>query len=517
MHIKKAFSSSFFQRCLVFAAAVLFLQNPLCVLAEPVDYLAEAEARKTLPIQTNEIENWPQGPEIGAESAILMDADSGTILYAKDIYRQEYPASTTKIMTCLLAMENCSMNETVTFSHDAVFSVPWDGSKIGMDEGQELTMEQALYAILVGSANEVSNAVAEHISGSSDAFSALMTRRAEELGCVNTHFTNANGLPDENHYTCAFDLATIARKFFSYELLAKMSDTFHYYIAPTDKLPNEIDVYSHNRLLPGTQYAYEYLVGSKTGYTDSSRQTLVSCAEKDGMRLICVILKEESPNQFTDTIALFDYGFHNFQKLNIAQNEMTYSINSSDFFDTATDIFGSSEPIMTLNTTDYVTIPTTVEFSDLTCDLSYDCDEENAIARLSYSYNGQPVGRTTICAASDIPGFSFDAAYDDQPAPTPVPEEKKDNVIYINVTKILAGMVIAAVLAALALYGIAYVRSYHFEQRKRDRKRRKRRRKDYRTVRRTNEQTISGLRFRSSRSSRRKRGRKPPRRFQRRF
>lgn len=509
MYVKKRFRYSFFHHCILLTAAVLCLQNPLYACAEPVDYMAEAEARKALPIQTNEIENWPQGPQIGAEAAILMDADSGTILYAKDIYQKEYPASTTKIMTCLLAMEHCSMNETVTFSHDAVFSVPWDGSKIGMDEGQELTMEQALYAILVGSANEVSNAVAEHVSGSTDAFATLMTSRAGELGCVNTHFINANGLPDENHYTCAYDLATIAREFFSYELLAKMSDTFHYYIAPTDKQPNEIDIYSHNRLLPGTKYAYEYLVGSKTGYTDSSRQTLVSCAEKDGMRLICVILKEESPNQFTDTVALFDYGFNNFQRLNIAQNETTYSINSSDFFDTATDIFGSSEPIMTLDPSDYVVIPTTVDFSDLTCDLSYDCDEENAIARLTYSYNGQTVGATTIRAASQTPTFTFDAAYEDQPSPTPVQEEKKDNVIYINVTRILIGIIIAAILAALILYGIAYVRSYHFEQRKRDRKRRRRRRKNYRTVRRTNERTASGLRFRPSRK---RRGRKPPRR-----
>ena len=136
MHIKKHLKHKPFSLLLILFTAVLSLQQAPCVYAEPIDYNAEAEARKELPIQTNEIENWPQGPKIGAESAILMDADTGTILYAKDIYRQEYPASTTKLMTALLAMENCSMNEIVTFSHDAVFSVPWDGSKIGMDEGQ---------------------------------------------------------------------------------------------------------------------------------------------------------------------------------------------------------------------------------------------------------------------------------------------------------------------------------------------------------------------------------------------
>ena len=505
MHIKKHLKHKPFSLLLILFTAVLSLQQAPCVYAEPIDYNAEAEARKELPIQTNEIENWPQGPKIGAESAILMDADTGTILYAKDIYRQEYPASTTKLMTALLAMENCSMNEIVTFSHDAVFSVPWDGSKIGMDEGQELTMEQALYGILVGSANEVSNAVAEHISGTMEDFAALMTQRAGELGCVNTQFTNANGLPDENHYTCAYDLAMIAREFFSYELLCKMSDTYYYYIAPTDKQPDEIEIYSHNRLLPGTQYAYDYLVGSKTGYTDSSRQTLVSCAEKNGMRLICVILKEESPNQFTDTIALFDYGFNNFQKLNIAQNETTYAIDSSDFFDTATDIFGSSQPIMALDRSDYVVIPTTVDFQDLTCTLSYDCEEEDAIAKLSYSYHGQPVGSTTIRAASQTPSFTFDAAYEAAPETvddTSVPEKNEDKVIYINVKKILIGIVITAVIAALIMYGISYVRSYHFAQRQRDRKRRRRRKKNYQSRRRTSD--YPKLNFRKSHRRRRR-------------
>ncbi len=496
---------------LLLLTAILTLQTPLSVYADEVDYEAEAEARKNLPIQTNSIENWPQGPAIGAESALLIEADTGTILYAKDIYRQEYPASTTKLITALLTVENCSMNEMVSFSYDAVHAVPWDGSKIGMDEGQKLTIEQALYGILVGSANEVSNAVGEHISGSMDEFARLMTARAKELGCTNTNFVNANGLPDPNHYTCAYDLALIAREFFSHELLCKMSSTYHYYIAPTDNQPDEIDIYSHNRLLPDRQYAYEYLVGSKTGYTDSARQTLVSCAEKDGMRLICVILKEESPYQFEDTIALFDYGFSNFQKLNIAQNETTYSIDNSDFFETGTDIFGSSRPIMALDSSDYVVIPTTINFDNLTCELSYDCEEEDAIATLSYSYHGQSVGNTTIRVVNrEVPSFTFDTIY--SPALeqeiveiAPIEKEPEDRVIFINVKKILIGVVIAAVIAALVLYGISYIRSYHFAERQRDRKRRHRRKKSYRTRRQT---SYSGdrpkLNFRKSRRRRRR-------------
>lgn len=487
----------FFSLLLLLSCILSFTAGVLPAHAEVIDYNAEAEARKSLPVQTNEIENWPQGPEIGADAAILMEAETGTILYAKNIYQTEYPASTTKLLTALLAVEQCSMSEIVTFSHDAVFSVPSDGSKIGMDEGQSLTMEQALYGVLVSSANEVANAVGEHISGSMTDFADLMNERAAALGCVNTHFVNANGLYDDDHYTCAYDLALIAREFFSYELLCKMSDTYYYYIAPSDMQPDEIPIYSHNRLLPDRQYAYEYLIGSKTGYTDIARQTLVSCAEKDGMRLICVILKEESPNQFTDTIALFDYGFSNFNKLNIAQNESTYSINNTDFFDTDTDIFGSSQAIMSLDSSDYVVIPATVDFDDLTCELSYDSEDDSVIAALSYSYHGQPVGSTCIrMTDQDQHSFSFDTSDENMEAsPSDLseqttiaednPKEPEEKVIYINVKKILFTIVAIAVIAALLLYGISYVRSYQFTVRRRDRRRRRRRKNAYRTRRRT--------------------------------
>ena len=189
-----------------------------------IDYEAEMEARKLLPIQTNDIENWPEGPEIGAESAILMEMNTHTILYAKNIDAKMYPASTTKILTCLLAAQNCDLNDMVTFSHSAVYNVPSDGSNMGMDEGESITLEQAMYGVLVGSANEAASAVGEHVAASlgkevtSEAFAKIMNEKAKELGCKNTHFMNANGLYDENHYTSAYDLALIGCEFFQNEI-----------------------------------------------------------------------------------------------------------------------------------------------------------------------------------------------------------------------------------------------------------------------------------------------------------
>ena len=277
------------------------------VLAAPGEKENESAAISTLP------------PAVEAESAILMDADTGVILYEKNIHTRQYPASITKIMTALLAQENCDMDEVITFSHTAVYTVERGSSNIGIDENETLTMEDALYALLLASANEVANGIAEHISGSVDAFAELMNDRAKELGCEDTHFINPHGLPNDNHYTSAYDMALIAKAFFSYENLSTISGTAFYHINATATQPDEIDLGNHNKMLPGTNrgsgYYYEGLVGGKTGYTDMARQTLVTCAERDGVRLICVVMKDESPSQYKDSAALYDYGFANYRKI----------------------------------------------------------------------------------------------------------------------------------------------------------------------------------------------------------
>ena len=212
----RRFYTNFIYRILFLCFSLLCAVNAaaFCSYAS-VDYQAEALLRKELPIQTNDISGWPQGPDITAQAAIVMEANTGTILYAKNIHEELYPASTTKIMTCLLAVENAGLSDIITFSDEAVFSVPKGGSNIGMDVGQSITLEQALYGIMVGSANEVANAVGEHVGGSISSFVRLMNERARELGCTNTHFANTNGLQADDHYTSAYDLALISRAFFA--------------------------------------------------------------------------------------------------------------------------------------------------------------------------------------------------------------------------------------------------------------------------------------------------------------
>ena len=255
-------------------------------------------------------------PEVTAESAILMDVKSGTILYEKNIHTQRYPASITKLLTCLVAKKNSELTDVVTFSKEAVFGIERKSSNIGIDVGETLTMEECLYAILLESANEVASAVAEHVGGSIEGFAQMMNEEAASLGCTDSNFVNANGLPDDNHYTSAYDMALIAKEFFSDEKLSEISGTVYYQLLPTATQPDEINLQNHHRLLMGcrygSKYSYEYTVGGKTGYTDVARQTLVTCAEKDGMRLVCVVLKDETPNHYLDTTALFEYGFEAF-------------------------------------------------------------------------------------------------------------------------------------------------------------------------------------------------------------
>ena len=180
------FRYSIIQKFAALTAAMFLISiAPLNVFAAPAtteEALADAEERKLLPVESNRIENWPAGPAIGAQSAILLEANTGVVLYAKNIDEKLYPASTTKLMTCLIAAENSQLDEMVTFSHDAVFNLEPGSSNIGIDEGQSMPMEECLYGILVASANEVANAVAEHIAGSQDAFAEMMNKKAAELG-----------------------------------------------------------------------------------------------------------------------------------------------------------------------------------------------------------------------------------------------------------------------------------------------------------------------------------------------
>ena len=476
---------------LAFSILISSLTAPMAVQAGgKIDLMQEMEDRKSLPVQSNEVENWPQGPQVGAQSAIIMEANTGTILYSKNIHEKLYPASTTKILTCLIASEKASLDEMVTFSQEAVFSLPRGSSTLGMDVGQVLTMEEALYGILVGSANETANAVAEHIGGSIEGFAEMMNQKAKELGCMNSNFMNPSGLHDENHYTSAYDLAIIARSFFRNELLARMSGTPTRHFEPTETQPDDFILRTHHKLVTG-EYSYDGIVGGKTGYTNDARQTLVTCAERNGMRLICVVMREESPNQFTDTMDLLNYGFSNFSMVNVFENETKYNIDNADFFQTNNDIFGSSKPILSLDKESCIILPRTASFEDTASSISYETEGEKQIARIDYTYQGVYVGSASINLAENaFSSYEFSEAGETS-ARTETEEEK--GPIFINIKKVLILILIIAGVLILLFTGKSFIQNYSFGQKnslfQRKRRMRKRGRRTRKRGRRTRRRT----------------------------
>ena len=266
---------------------------------------------------------WPSGVKTESESVVVLEEESGAILYEKHPNREYYPASITKIMTALVAIENSDMDEVVKFSEDAVYLNEGETSHIAREVGEKMTMEQCLYGMLLESANECAWAIAEQVGdGDEKAFVKMMNRRAKEIGCKHTHFANPNGLPDEKHYTSAYDMALIAREAFQNKTLRTIVGTRAYTIPPTNKHSDPTLLNNHHAMLNyyrTNKYLYDGCLGGKTGYTVVAQNTLVTYAKRNGMTLVCVVMNAPSPGYYTDTIRLFDYCFDNFVTYPVAE------------------------------------------------------------------------------------------------------------------------------------------------------------------------------------------------------
>lgn len=296
------------------------------------------------PINTTENVN---DLSIYSSNCILMEASTGRILYAKDAQEIVFPASTTKIMTAILTLENCELTDIATVSHDAIFSVPASYSHASLKEGEELTIEQLLNVLLIPSANDAANVLAEHISGSVDDFAVLMNEKAKEIGCLNTHFVNPNGVHNEEHTTTAYDLALMGR-------YAMQNSTFRSIVKKTrcslpttnkydktDRIFNTTnDLLRENNSTAKDNYYYEYATGIKTGYTTDAGSCIVASAKKDNMEVIAVVLgggttKDGLSERNLDCIALFDYAFESYsmqtvQEKNNVLEEITVRGATSD-------------------------------------------------------------------------------------------------------------------------------------------------------------------------------------------
>lgn len=324
-----------------------------------------------------EIENWAGAPAITSEAGIVMDIDSGAILYAKNIDTQHYPASITKVLTALVALENSELTDIVTVKQEDVeFLEPGD-SYIGLKPGEEITMEDALYGTLLASGNEAAHAVASSVEGGYDNFLKLMNEKAKELGCMNSNFTNSHGLHDDNHYTSARDMALIGSAVFKKEAFRKITATLQYTIPTTNITDVTRTIGQNHKMLYNwrSQY-YEYCVGGKTGFTDQSLNTLVTFATKDDVNLVAVVLKANG-NTYTyaDTRTMFDYAFENFSKFSVTK-EMVNDSRLKSIDKNAT-----------------VMLPKDVSFEDLSCEIQIPTEKGDKTGSVIYRYNNIILGK----------------------------------------------------------------------------------------------------------------------------
>lgn len=279
-----------------------------------------------LPVETDAIAGWPKAPAITAETGILVDGNTGTVLYNRGMHRRMYPASTTKIMTALLAIENKSLTDIVTMTETGMRDAYSGSSNILPVLGEQFTMEQCLYMILLKSANDVTTQVAEYVGGSEADFVNMMNARAQQLGCQGTHFNNANGLPDENHYTTAYDLSLIMKEALKNDTFRQIINTQTYTVPPTNLTPGaRIYKNHHEMLLDGSQFRYEGIIGGKTGFTNASGVTLVTACNRNGRDLISVVMKTGWGEAFFDTTSLMDYGFGQFCQVDTASQDKNLS------------------------------------------------------------------------------------------------------------------------------------------------------------------------------------------------
>ena len=264
---------------------------------------------------------------INSPACILIDANSGKIIFEKDAKKRMYPASTTKIMTAILTLENCKLSDVATVSAYSVSkqSVPYGYVNAKLQPGEKLTIEQLLNVLLIPSANDAANVLAEHISGSIENFSILMNQKALELGCTDTHFVNPSGIHDEDHYSTAYDLSLIAKYAMKIETFREFVCKTSYTLPATDKYPSDDREFeTTNELLRNedngeTNYYYEFANGIKTGYTEYANNCLVASAKKDNNELICVVLGAEDTYsnksyRAIDCTNLFNYAFENYNE-----------------------------------------------------------------------------------------------------------------------------------------------------------------------------------------------------------
>ncbi|SCY83985.1 D-alanyl-D-alanine carboxypeptidase family protein [Alkaliphilus peptidifermentans] len=349
-------------------------------------------------------------PTLTAPNAILMDYETGEILFDHNGYEPAYPASTTKVLTAILVIENLDLDEVITLDYDLFVT----GSSMYLLMGESFTVKELLQSLLIRSANDVAELFANHISGSVEEFAKLMNQRAKEIGAENTHFTNPHGLPDTNHISTAYDLALIGRHAMGYEVFREIVSTVSLVFDETEQTPEKRYFQNTNRFLWGTgrgnqilyngnyiDIKYDIVDGIKTGWTTASQQTLISTAKKNDHRLVAVVLGAQGANIYSDTRAVLDYGFDNFQKLELISNN---SLGAE-----ATVLKGKVDTIQLYSDNDLsAVVPSNIDINsitksiELTENIEAPIDAGSILGKIIFSLDDRTIGEVNLVTNEDV-------------------------------------------------------------------------------------------------------------------
>lgn len=342
-------------------------------------------------------------PKIDAKTAIVMNAKNGDVLYHKYMYRKKYPASLTKLMTVLLTLEQCQLNEKVKFSKNAIESIEPRSSNIGMLPGEVITVEQCLYGMMLESANEVCVAVAEHISGSSEQFAKLMTKRAKELGCKNTHFMNPHGLHDDQHYTTAYDTALILKELLKNPTFRRISGSKNFQLKKTNKQPMRWLGNHHKMIRYGTSASYSLspnltITSGKTAFTTKAKTCLSTSATDGSMELICIVMDDAGICVYWDTKALLEHAYEHYYEYNPVRSYPSLKVNKKNIIAYNFMHFQNSKPLPLAIPSDFtITLPKKTPKNKISKKVIEDIDySKNLYGYMNFYFDHKKIATTPI-------------------------------------------------------------------------------------------------------------------------
>ena len=384
--------------------------------------------------------------QICGETGILIDADTGDILYEKDAHKKMYPASTTKIMTALLVLEACELDEIVTIDAETPFT---EGSRIYLIEGEQITIKDLLYSLLLESANDSAVALAKHIAGTEEEFVRLMNEKAKELGAHDTNFVNPNGLPDENHVSTAYDLSLMAQEAMKNEEFRRIvSYSKTYTIYPTEK--QEARYFrTRNRLMWDTSASiyydgkyiapkFEGATGIKTGYTVAAGSCIVSSAKDNNREIIAVILKSNPNELYADAHRLLNYGLLSFKNIEV--------VKKGEHIENAEVINGKTKTIDIFAGESFVkTMDIDIAEDNIQKEISIDkifapILKDEIVGKMIIKYEGEVIGETILLALNDV-------------------EKKLISTVGDKIKASPLGIILKVIMVLLVLYGVFIIKS----------------------------------------------------------